>query len=58
MDIASRREGLGQLSVLSSVIQEEVSEAMDDWFEAMPHAADEVSRDLRKQQVEKGTQDD
>ena len=58
MDLASRREGLGQLSVWSSVIQEEVSEAMDDWLEAMPHAADEVSRELRRQEGKKGAQDD
>jgi hypothetical protein len=58
MDLASRREALGRLSVWASIIQEEVSEAMDDWFEAMPHAVDVVSHELASKEQKKSTHDD
>ena len=38
MKVADRRVALGELSVWMSVVQEEVVEAMEDWYEAMPHA--------------------
>lgn len=38
MKLADRRAVLGEMSVWMSVIQEEVVEAMEDWYLAMPHA--------------------
>lgn len=50
MAVGDRRELLGALSVRISVIQEEITEAMDDWYAAMPHVANDVANELMSQE--------
>ncbi|MBW9207548.1 hypothetical protein KV097_16540 [Mumia sp. zg.B17] len=48
IELGDRRAVFGELSVFTSVIQEEIVEAMGDWYAAMPHVADQVAGELEQ----------
>lgn len=54
MDSASRRERLGELSVWMSVCQEDAIHAMEDWYESMPRAAQELKNKISGEEERHG----